>query len=161
TPDPAKWGQLALSLLPFAPVVDGTILPAHPLEAFAAGQAGGIPLMIGSNRDEARLFLVAADPLHLIDDAALTRPAGAYRLTPESPGRHPAHRAGGRRGGPAPRRLPGLVLPHPGPARRRGPWGRPRPDVGVSLRPPRARSQPPARRLPRRGDPVRVRHHDP
>ena len=27
TPDPAKWGQLALSLLPFAPTVDGSVLP--------------------------------------------------------------------------------------------------------------------------------------
>ncbi len=26
-PDPARWGQLTLSLLPFAPTVDGTILP--------------------------------------------------------------------------------------------------------------------------------------
>ena len=27
-PDPARWGSLALSLLPFAPVVDGSVLPA-------------------------------------------------------------------------------------------------------------------------------------
>ena len=27
-PDPARWGQLALSLLPFAPTVDGSVLPA-------------------------------------------------------------------------------------------------------------------------------------
>ena len=83
TPDPAKWGQLALSLLPFAPVVDGTVLPAHPLEAFGAGQAGGIPLMIGSNRDEARLCLVAADTIDLIDDATLTGATAAYGLTPD------------------------------------------------------------------------------
>ncbi|HEX4257148.1 MAG TPA: carboxylesterase family protein, partial [Streptosporangiaceae bacterium] len=31
TPDPARWGQLTLSLLPFAPTVDGTVLPAAPL----------------------------------------------------------------------------------------------------------------------------------
>src|SRR5262249_15381057 len=30
-PDPARWGQLALSLLPFAPTVDGPVLPAAPL----------------------------------------------------------------------------------------------------------------------------------
>jgi para-nitrobenzyl esterase len=83
TPDPAKWGQLAMSLLPFAPVVDGTTLPSHPLEAFAAGQAGGVPLMIGSNRDEARLFLVAADTIDLIDDATLTGAAAAYGMTPD------------------------------------------------------------------------------
>ncbi len=36
-PDPEKWGALALSLLPFAPVVDGEVLPRHPLDAFAGG----------------------------------------------------------------------------------------------------------------------------
>ncbi len=70
-PDPAKWGSLALSLLPFAPAVDGTVLPAPPLEAFAAGQGRDIPLLIGSNRDEARLFLVAAGTIDFIDDATL------------------------------------------------------------------------------------------
>ena len=59
-PDPAKWGQLALSLLPFAPTVDGTVLPEAPLPAIAAGQGGDVRLLIGSNRDEARLFFVAA-----------------------------------------------------------------------------------------------------
>ena len=52
-PDPARWGQLTLSLLPFAPTVDGAVLPTAPLEGFAAGRGGGVPLLIGSNRDEA------------------------------------------------------------------------------------------------------------
>ena len=82
-PDPAKWGQLALSLLPFAPTVDGTILPRLPLEAFADGQGADVPVLIGSNRDEARLFLVAANSIDLIDDATLVAGAGAYGLGPE------------------------------------------------------------------------------
>src|SRR5690242_17022974 len=65
-PDPAKWGSLALSLLPFAPAVDGTVLPVAPLDAFAAGQSRDVPLLIGSNRDEARLFLVAAGTIDFI-----------------------------------------------------------------------------------------------
>ena len=81
SPDPARWGQLALSLLPFAPVVDGSVLPAAPITAFAAGQGSGVPLLIGSNRDEARLFLVAAATIDLIDDAGLGAVAGAYGLT--------------------------------------------------------------------------------
>ncbi len=32
---PARWGQLALSLLPFAPTVDGTVLPAAPLTSIS------------------------------------------------------------------------------------------------------------------------------
>jgi para-nitrobenzyl esterase len=83
TPDPARWGQLALSLLPFAPAVDGAVLPAAPITAITAGQGGAVPLMIGSNRDEARLFLVAAGTIDLIDDATLEAIAGAYGLPPE------------------------------------------------------------------------------
>jgi para-nitrobenzyl esterase len=79
-PDPAKWGQLALSLLPFAPTVDGTVLPQAPLPAIAAGQGGDVRLLIGSNRDEARLFFVAAGTMDLIDDATVEATAGAYGL---------------------------------------------------------------------------------
>ena len=80
TPDPARWGQLTLSLLPFAPTVDGSVLPAAPLASFAAGQGGNVPLLIGSNRDEARLFLVAASTIDLIDEPTLAAVAGAYGL---------------------------------------------------------------------------------
>ena len=79
-PDPARWGQLTLSLLPFAPTVDGTVLPAAPLTSIAAGQGGNVPLLIGSNRDEARLFLVAASTIDLIDEPTLAFAAGAYGL---------------------------------------------------------------------------------
>jgi len=80
-PDPAKWGPLTLSLLPFAPAVDGSVVPAAPITALAAGQGRGVPLMIGSNRDEARLFLVAAATIDLIDDATLAAVAGVYGLS--------------------------------------------------------------------------------
>ncbi|MDQ2811990.1 MAG: carboxylesterase/lipase family protein [Actinomycetota bacterium] len=82
-PDPARWGSLALSLLPFAPVVDGSVLPAAPLSAFAAGQGSDVPLLVGSNRDEARLFLVAAATIDLIDEPTLAAVAGAYGLSPD------------------------------------------------------------------------------
>src|SRR5215470_12734840 len=82
--DPARWGQLTLSLLPFAPTVDGSVLPAAPLASFAAGQGGNVPLLIGSNRDEARLFLVAAGTIDLIDEPTLAAVAGAYGLSGEA-----------------------------------------------------------------------------
>src|SRR4029077_4671733 len=81
TPDPARWGQLTLSLLPFAPTVDGSVLPAAPLASLSAGQGGTVPLLIGSNRDEARLFLVAAGPIDLIDEPTPAAVAGAYGLS--------------------------------------------------------------------------------
>lgn len=40
----------------FAPVVDGVTLPNHPLELIAQGAGLAVPLVIGSNRDEWRLF---------------------------------------------------------------------------------------------------------
>ena len=39
-------------------------------------------LLAGSNRDEARLFLVAPATIDLIDDPALEAAAGAYGLSP-------------------------------------------------------------------------------
>ncbi|MFD0662358.1 carboxylesterase/lipase family protein [Thermocatellispora tengchongensis] len=98
TPDPAKWGTLALSLLPFAPTVDGTVLPTAPLEAIAAGRGADVPLLIGSTRDEARLFLVAARTIDLIDDAALEAAVAAYGLTPAGLAVYRANRPGARPG---------------------------------------------------------------
>ena len=60
--------------------MDGSVLPAAPLASIAAGQGGTVPLLIGSNRDEARLFLVAAGTIDLIDDPTLAAVAGAYGL---------------------------------------------------------------------------------
>jgi para-nitrobenzyl esterase len=97
-PDPARWGQLALSLLPFAPTVDGTVLPEAPLPAIAAGQGGDVRLLIGSNRDEARLFFVAANTMDLIDDTMLEATAGAYGLSADSLARYRANRPGGSAG---------------------------------------------------------------
>jgi len=93
-PDPAKWGQLAMSLLPFAPTVDGDVLPEAPLPAITAGRGSGVPLLTGSNRDEARLFLVAAGTIDLIDDATLEAVAGAYGLSAGALAGYRANRPG-------------------------------------------------------------------
>jgi para-nitrobenzyl esterase len=97
-PDPARWGQLALSLLPFAPTVDGTVLPEAPLAAIAAGQGGDVRLLIGSNRDEARLFFVAAGTMDLVDDAMVAATAGAYGLSADSLAVYRANRPGASAG---------------------------------------------------------------
>jgi para-nitrobenzyl esterase len=97
-PDPARWGQLALSLLPFAPTIDGSVLPTAPLASIAAGQGGNVPLLIGSNRDEARLFLVAAATIDLIDDATLAAAASAYGLSGDGLAVYRANRPGAHAG---------------------------------------------------------------
>jgi para-nitrobenzyl esterase len=47
--------------LRLAPVVDGASLPRPPDEALADGASAGVPLIIGTNRDEWKLF-IAGDP---------------------------------------------------------------------------------------------------
>jgi para-nitrobenzyl esterase len=97
-PDRARWGQLALSLLPFAPTVDGAVLPAAPLAGFAAGRGGGVRLLIGSNRDEARLFLIAAGTIGLIDEPTLGFVAGTYGLSGDGLAVYRANRPSGGAG---------------------------------------------------------------
>ena len=79
-PDPAKWGALVLSQLPFAPVVDGSVLPDEPLALIRAGQGGGVPVLIGTDRDEARLFLVAPGVIGAVDETMLAGGAAGYGL---------------------------------------------------------------------------------
>jgi para-nitrobenzyl esterase len=45
----------------FAPVMEGNFMPAHPFEPVACPTSIGVPLMVGTNKDEAALFL-ARDP---------------------------------------------------------------------------------------------------
>src|SRR5437868_8050337 len=50
------WGQIAHRQIPFAPVVDGDVLPTTPWQALADGAARNIGLLVGHTRDEHRLF---------------------------------------------------------------------------------------------------------
>ena len=59
--------------LPFLPVVDGVLLPDHPLAAVANGAAAGIDLLIGTNRDELTLFGLGNPALMALDEDGVTR----------------------------------------------------------------------------------------
>jgi para-nitrobenzyl esterase len=52
-------GSPGLSL-PFQPVVDGTVLPRHPLDAIRDGAASGIPLLTGTTKHEWAMFHLMA-----------------------------------------------------------------------------------------------------
>jgi len=93
-PDPGRWGEIALSLLPFAPTIDGSVLPAAPLTAMAAGQGSGVPLLIGSNMEEARLFFVAPGSIDAIDEPTLDAVPGTYGLDEDGLGTYRASRPG-------------------------------------------------------------------
>jgi len=59
-----------------APVVDGDFLPKAPIEAIRDGSAHAVPLIIGTNRDEATLF-------QRFDDTLPTTPERLRRVLPE------------------------------------------------------------------------------
>ncbi len=65
------------AIMRFSPVVDGKFYPTHPFDPIAAPTAAGIPLIIGTNRDESATFL-AGDPRR----RRLTEEELHQRLTP-------------------------------------------------------------------------------
>ncbi|MEP6641481.1 MAG: carboxylesterase family protein [Gaiellales bacterium] len=81
-----RWGQAAHLQAPFAPVVDGEVLPTVPWEALADGGASGVELIVGHTRDEYRLLMAVKGELGEItpertDDALriLAPDPGSYR----------------------------------------------------------------------------------
>jgi para-nitrobenzyl esterase len=44
----------------FRPVVDGGVLPVHPASAIANGSSAGVDLLVGTNRDEFKIFTYTA-----------------------------------------------------------------------------------------------------
>lgn len=59
--------------MPFAPTIDGTVLPKRAIECVAEGSAAGIPILTGTTRDEWKLFTVTATNLRQMDDAHLRK----------------------------------------------------------------------------------------
>lgn len=53
------------------PVRDGEVLPEHPVDALALGSAAGVATVIGTTRDEARLFGAAMPDLAKMNEDAL------------------------------------------------------------------------------------------
>jgi para-nitrobenzyl esterase len=57
--------------LPFQPVVDGDVLPTDPLRAIRDGVARHVPILIGTNLDEAKLFAPLDPEASTLDEAGL------------------------------------------------------------------------------------------
>ncbi|MFF7937021.1 carboxylesterase family protein [Streptomyces sp. NPDC007940] len=81
-----RWGQVAPTATPFAPVVDGEVLPCTPWEALAAGAGRDVELLVGHNRDEYRLFLALGDRLGRITEEQAA--AALRRYAPGPDGEH-------------------------------------------------------------------------
>jgi para-nitrobenzyl esterase len=79
-PDPGRWREVAANMMAFEPVVDGQILPARPIDGIAAGHGRGVDLLVGTNRDEHRLFLVPTGVADATNDTIVQMTAGAFGL---------------------------------------------------------------------------------
>lgn len=79
-PDPIRWREIAANMMAFEPVVDGQVLPVRPVDGIAGGAGRRVDLLVGTNQDEHRLFLVPTGVADATDDATLQAVAGALGL---------------------------------------------------------------------------------
>jgi len=98
-PDPARWGELVVNMLPWEPVIDGDTVPALPIDRIVAGASAAVDLIAGSNTEETRLFLVPGGAIDQITDGALAGAIAAYGLPVDTAlaayrAAHPAASAG-------------------------------------------------------------------
>jgi para-nitrobenzyl esterase len=72
--------RLSGDVLAFQPVVDGLLLPGEPAGRIASGSAAGVDLLIGTNRDEWRFWLLTDPALRALDWAgAISKVEGSIR----------------------------------------------------------------------------------
>jgi carboxylesterase 2/para-nitrobenzyl esterase len=82
-PDPRFWGEVALTFLPWQPVIDGEVVPEPPINRLRAGASANVDVLAGSNMDETRLFLVPGGTIDLLTSEALAGTIAGYGLTVE------------------------------------------------------------------------------
>ena len=61
----------ARCVLPFSPVADGDVIPADPVAAIAAGSARGMPLIVGTNLEEMKLYRFLDPTIDALDATGL------------------------------------------------------------------------------------------
>lgn len=84
-PDPERWGaEVAVSMTPWQPVLDGDVIPARPIDRIIAGAGADIDVLVGTNRDEWRLFLASSGMIDQVTDEALAGTVAAYGLPVEA-----------------------------------------------------------------------------
>jgi carboxylesterase type B len=83
-PNPARWGEVMATMLPWQPVIDGDVIPAPPLERIAAGSGADVSLMVGTNVEEWRISLVPGGAIEHITPEAVAGAVAAYGLPVEA-----------------------------------------------------------------------------
>lgn len=78
-PDPDRWGQeVVTSTLPWQPVIDGEVIPGPPIDRITAGTSAQVDVIVGTNTDDWKLFLVVSGAIDQITEQILTGPVGVY-----------------------------------------------------------------------------------
>ncbi len=71
-PDPGRFGaSVVASTMAFIPVIDGDLIPVHPLTAITAGAGSSVPVLTGTTTDEYRLFLMPTGLAGYVTDEGL------------------------------------------------------------------------------------------
>ena len=98
-PDPARWGaSVVATSMAFIPVVDGDILPVHPLAALTAGEGADVPLLAGTNTEEFRLFFVPTGMAAMVTGQTMPAFLGALGISPATAAVYQANRPGASAG---------------------------------------------------------------
>lgn len=97
-PDPERWGasvmRSGLGIMSLFPVVDGDVVPDVPLTRLADGAAAQTPLLVGTTREEFRLFLVPTGAAAALTPARLSLLAARYGWPPNTVETYAANRPG-------------------------------------------------------------------
>ena len=83
--DLQRWGEeVVVAMMLWQPVIDGDVIPTRPIDRIIAGAGAHIDVMVGTNTDEWRFFLVPNGVIGHIADEVLAGAIAAYGLPVET-----------------------------------------------------------------------------
>jgi carboxylesterase type B len=68
---PDQLGTGIVNTMPWAPVIDGDVIPGVPIERIAAGASAGVDVLVGTNTDDWRVFMAMVGDIERTTDEAL------------------------------------------------------------------------------------------
>ncbi|MCO1574710.1 carboxylesterase family protein [Crossiella sp. SN42] len=86
-----RWGPAAHKLIPFAPVVDGDLLPVTPWQALAEGAGRDVELIAGHVRHEDRLLALVHGLLGQVTEEQAADALTQFAPGPDGPARYREH----------------------------------------------------------------------
>jgi carboxylesterase type B len=82
-PDPLRWGETLDTGMLFQPAIDGDLLDALPITRIAGGSGATVDLLVGSNSEEYRFFIVPPGLVDLVTDEYLAAAVASHGLPVE------------------------------------------------------------------------------